>query len=126
LTIPDFVVINANEELEEILKSYVANGVTLMVDSWNPATLPLERIQEFGFTHVRLNPELYLKREIADILTSLRDKDITAYAKDAETEDAIRWLVACGVRHFVSAATGPLVDEESLIRDSLLRERENA
>ena len=96
-----------------------------MVDSWNPETLPLDRIQDFGFTHVRLHPDLYLKREIADILTSLPEQGITAYAKDADTEDAIRWLTACGVKHFVSATTGPLVDEDALIRDSLLREREN-
>ena len=126
LTIPDFVVVHANEELEEILKSYTENGVTLMVDSWNPETLPLERILDFGFTHVRLHPDLYLKREIADILTSLREYDIKVYAKDADTEDAIRWLVACGANHFVSAATGPLVDEETLIREALLREQENA
>ena len=125
LTIPDFVIIRANEELEEILKSYTDIGVTLMVDSWNPATLPLERVLDFGFTHVRLHPDLYLKREIADILTSLREQGVTVYAKDAETEDAIRWLAACGVNHFVSAATGPLIDEESLIRDALLREREH-
>lgn len=125
LTIPDFVIIRANEELEEILKSYTDIGVTLMVDSWNPATLPLERVLDFGFTHVRLHPDLYLKREIADILTSLREQGVTVYAKDADTEDAIRWLAACGVNHFVSAATGPLVDEEALIRDSLLREREH-
>ena len=125
LTIPDFVIIRANEELEEILKSYTDIGVTLMVDSWNPETLPLERVLDFGFTHVRLHPDLYLKREIADILTSLREQGITVYAKDADTEDAIRWLIACGVSHFVSAATGPLIDEESLIRDALLREREH-
>ena len=126
LTIPDYIVIHANEDLEEVLKSYTENGITMMVDSWDPSTLPVERIQDFGFTHVRLRPDLYLKREIADILTSLRENGITVYAKDAETEDAIRWLAACGVKHFVSAATGPLTDEESLIRDALLRERENA
>ena len=125
ITVPDFVIVNANAETEEHFKSYIESGVTLMLDSWNPETLPLDRVKSIGFKYVRLNPEQYLKRETADILTALPQHGITAFAKDADTEDAVRWLVACGVKHFVGASTGQTVDEDEMIREALLRERED-
>ena len=125
LTIPDYVILNADTEAEEMLKSYTEFGVTFMVEGWNPETLPAERLKELGIRYVRPNPTLYLKRETADALSALKDHGITAYAKDADTEDALRWLVACGVKHFVGVSTGHPVDEEELIRDSLLRERDD-
>jgi EAL domain-containing protein (putative c-di-GMP-specific phosphodiesterase class I) len=125
LTVPAFVAVNANPDVEKSLKDCAELGVMLMVDSWDPDTLPLERVKELGFQYVRLHPDQYLKKEIADLLSSLPANGITAYAKDADTEDALRWLVACGVKHFVSVTTGYPVDEDSLIRDSLLRERED-
>lgn len=125
LTVPAFVAVNANPDVEKSLKDCAELGVMLMVDSWDPDTLPLERVKELGFQYVRLHPDQYLKKEIADLLSSLPANGITAYAKDADTEDALRWLVACGVKHFVSVTTGYPVDEDSLIRDSLLRERDD-
>jgi EAL domain-containing protein (putative c-di-GMP-specific phosphodiesterase class I) len=125
LTVPAFVAVNANPDVEKSLKDCAEMGIMLMVDSWDPDTLPLERVKELGFKYVRLHPDQYLKKEIADLLSSLPANGITAYAKDADTEDALRWLVACGVKHFVSVTTGYPVDEDSLIRDSLLRERED-
>lgn len=125
LTVPAFVAVNANPDVEKSLKDCAEMGIMLMVDSWDPDTLPLERVKELGFKYVRLHPDQYLKKEIADLLSSLPANGITAYAKDADTEDALRWLVACGVRHFVSVTTGYPVDEDSLIRDSLLRERDD-
>lgn len=125
LTVPAFVLVNANETVENTLKSCIDKGVRLMLDGWEPEVLPLERIQAVGIQYVRLHPEQYLKKETADILSSLPALGITAYAKDADTEDAIRWLVACGVKHFVGASTGHPVDEDELIRDALLRERDD-
>lgn len=125
LTVPAFVVVNANEAVETTLKSCIEKGAQLMVDAWEPEKLPVERLQAIGIQYVRLHPDQYLKKESADILSALPAAGITAYAKDADTEDAVRWLVACGVKHFVGASTGHPVDEDELIRDALLRERDN-
>lgn len=125
LTVPAFVLENANETVEGTLKSCIEYGVRLMLDGWDPAKIPAERVQAIGIQYVRLHPDQYLKKESADILSALPAMGITAYAKDADTEDAIRWLIACGVKHFFGASTGHAVDEDELIRDALLRERED-
>lgn len=125
LTVPAFVVTDASDVQENTLKSCIEKGVQLMVDDWDPTKLPVERIKEIGIQYVRLHPDHYLKKETADILSALPAQGITAYAKDADTEDAIRWLIACGVKHFVGASTGHPIDEEELIREALLRERED-
>lgn len=126
LTAPASILAENNAEQEEAFKLYAENGVMLMADAWNPETLSLERLKELGIRYVRLDPEFYLKRESADALSALPAQGITAYARDVDSEDAFRWLIACGVKHFVGATTGQLIDEDELIREALLREREDA
>jgi hypothetical protein len=97
-----------------------------MLDDWSPEEVSPEIIDKMGFTHVRPKAELFLKRETADLLTSLIEKGIGVYAKDANSDDAMRWLAACGVRHMRGAGTGVPVDEDEMIREAILRERSHA
>lgn len=123
LTVPQSVVTRGKKETIENLRRYIKKGITLMLDDWQPGEVSLEVIESIGFTHVRPNPEMYLMHENADILVSLPEKGITVYAKDVNDDDALHWLAACGVTHMRGSVTGPLVDEDEMIRDSILRER---
>lgn len=126
LTVPQSVLIDAKRETVENIRRYAKNGVSLMLDDWSPESVSPEVIEKMGFTHVRMQSELFLKRESADILTSLIEKGIGVYAKDVNNDDAKRWLAACGVRHMRGTITGVAVDEDEMIRDALLRERSHA
>lgn len=126
LTVPQSVLIDAKRETVENIRRYARNGVSLMLDDWSPESVSLEVIEKMGFTHVRMQSELFLKRESADILTALIEKGIGVYAKDVNNDDAKRWLAACGVRHMRGTITGMPMDEDELIREALLRERSHA
>jgi EAL domain-containing protein (putative c-di-GMP-specific phosphodiesterase class I) len=126
LTVPQSVLIDAKRETMENIRRYAKLGVSLMLDDWSPEEVSPEIIDKMGFTYVRPKAELFLKRETADLLTSLIEKGIGVYAKDANSDDAMRWLAACGVRHMRGAGTGVPVDEDEMIREAILRERSHA
>ena len=60
------------------------------------------------------------------LITPLNEKGIVVYAKDANSDDAMKWLAACGVDHIRGAVTGVLMDEDEMIREAILRERNHA
>jgi predicted RNA-binding protein with PUA domain len=96
-----------------------------MLDNWTPELVRVDDAIEMGFVAIRPDNSMFLKKESAEILMELIKKGLAVDAKNVEQEDEKRWLVACGVKHFVSVTTGYPVDEDSLIRDSLLRERDD-
>ena len=126
LTVPQSVLIEAKRETVDNIRRYARLGVSLMLDDWSPEEVSLEVIEKIGFTHVRLQSGLFLKRESADALGAVIGKGIGVYAKDVNNDDAMRWLAACGVRHMRGTITGVAVDEDELIRDALLKERSHA
>ncbi len=125
LTIPEEVVLGAGKTVSEVIQRYIRNGIVLMVDNWHPLRMPVEELKEKGFSWVRPDPELYLKQEYAEILSALKVQGITVMAGQVESHDAMLWLAACNVSHMSGALTGVPVTEDELIRDSLLRERNN-
>lgn len=126
LTVPQAALVDAKRETVENIRRYARLGVSLMLDDWSPEDVSLEVIEKIGFAYVRPRAELFLKRETADILTALIEKGIGVYAKDVNHDDAMRWLAACGVTHLRGTITGVAVDEDEMIRDSILRERSHA
>ena len=63
----------------------------------------------------------HLKHETADAIAELEEKGIVLYTDPAQSEDASRWLNACGV-YRANAMNHP-VDEDEMIKETLLRER---
>ena len=94
-----------------------------MIDDWQPEQLSAQEVKALGIEYVRPDPELYLKKEIADILTALPEQGITVYAKGVDDDNILRWLAACGVKHMRGTITGVAVTEDEMIRDEILRER---
>ena len=122
LTIPQAAVVSANKQTADVLRRYLKNGIALMVDDWNPAECTVERLQDFGFRHVRLSPALYFKPETQNTLRMLDSMGIAVYAGKAD-EQAKKWLAACKVRHISVLGETVLMSEDDLIRTLLLKER---
>ena len=76
-----------------------------------------------GFVYLRLDPKLHLKQETANHMTRLRQDGFILLGSGADTHDAMGWLAACGVAYMSGTLSGVVVNDDELIRDSLIRER---
>ena len=76
-----------------------------------------------GFTFLRLAPQTYLKQATANTMNRLRQDGFTLIGGGADSHDLVGWLAACGVSYMSGTIAGVMVNEDDLIRDSLLRER---
>lgn len=126
LTIPEEMVVNASKSRMEVIQRYLRNGVCLLLDDYHPEHLPMDRLKELGFQFVRFAPELYQRQETANAITALRAEGFTVVGKGADTHEILAWLESCGVAYMSGTITGIPVTEEELIRDALLREREES
>lgn len=124
-TIPATLVRDANKGTQEVLERYLRNGIRLLVDEYNPSQLPPERLKDLGFRELRLTPALYLKQETANAMETLRNDGFTLWGGHADTHDVLAWLQACGVVASGGTITGSCVNEDDLIRNSLMREQRN-
>lgn len=124
LTIPEELLLNAGKGRMEVIQRYLRNGVCLLLDNYHPENLPVERLKELGFQYIRFAPELYQQQETANAMTALRLEGFTLIGKGADTHELLAWQEAAGVEYMSGTMTGIPVTEEELIRDSLLRERE--
>lgn len=124
-TVPAALVCDANKGTQEVLERYLRNGIRLLLDDYNPEVLPVERIKELGFRDVRFAPELSLKQETANVMHQLCTEGLTLWGGGADTHDTLAWLQACGVAASSGTITGSEVNEDELIRDSLMREQRN-
>ena len=123
LTIPEKAVLEANKGEAEVISRYLRNGVTLLLDDYHPESLSPAKLKEWGFSHVRLSPEVSQKEMYASDIRALQDRDITVFASCTDHQH-LNWLTDSGVFAVCSALNGPMVEEDELIRESLLRERE--
>ena len=122
LTIPEEVVLKANKGELEVISRYLKNGIELLLDSYHPEAISPARLKELGFSHVRLSPETSAQPIYASDIRALQDRNITVFASCAEHQH-LKWLSDCGVYAISSHFGGEVVDEDTLIRDTLLRER---
>lgn len=123
LTIPMDTILNANKSTTEVIERYLRNGIPLVVEGYDPAKLPMEKLKTMGFTYVRLDPALYLKQETANTMNLLRREGFTLVGGSADNHDILAWLAACGAAYISGTLTGVPVSEDELILDSLAREK---
>ncbi|MBR3778454.1 MAG: EAL domain-containing protein [Clostridia bacterium] len=123
LTIPEKTVLEANKSTAEVIRRYLRNGVTLLLDDYHPESLSPAMLKEWGFSHVRLSPETGTQPVYASDIRALQDRGITVFASCADHQP-LKWLTDSGVFAVCSPVNGPAVEEDELIRESLLRERE--
>jgi EAL domain-containing protein (putative c-di-GMP-specific phosphodiesterase class I) len=123
LTVPEELVRTANKATQEILSRYLRNGIVLVLDGYRPGGIPLEQLQELGFTHLRPAPDTFLQQETANALLGLTRKGFTLLGGNADTPDACAWLLDCGARYVSGTVTGVCVSEDELIRDALAGEK---
>ncbi len=122
LTIPAKTLATLSKTNTEILGRYMRNGVEFVVDKYDPATLPAERLLELGLKCVRLDPSLYVIHETVDELTKLYEQGFTVLGGRADEPETLTWLIASGVLCSSGTVTGKLVNEDEMILDSLARE----
>jgi len=127
LTIPVDVVLNANKHTTELIERYLRNNVRLVLDGYDPEAhgekLPAEKLKAMGFVYLRIAPQKYMKQETANAMNRLRMDGFTLIGGNADTHDIVGWLAACGVAYMSGTISGVTVNEDELIRDSLIRER---
>ncbi len=122
LTIPAAFVAEANKGICEMIARYNRNDVALLLDGYAPEQFGPEKIQELGFRYVRFARSTYLNQNTAAAMKALQQSGIEIVGGDADSDDVIAWLHACGCRCISGPFTGKLMDEETLIRDALTLE----
>lgn len=127
LTLPMDTLYNATKHTTELIERYLRNGIRLVLDGYDPEKhgekFPAEKLKAMGFVYLRLAPESYMKQATANVMYRLRQEGFKLIGGGADTHDVLGWLAACGVSYMSGTITGVVVNEDELIRDSLIRER---
>jgi len=119
ITLPESVYLNATKTRKEIIGRYLRNGVALVLDDYHPDKIDYAELVEMGFRYLRLAPELYVVRETAEIMQTLRQNGFTLLGKTADSYDRMVWQLASGVAATCGTVTGVPVTEDELIRSQL-------
>lgn len=122
MTIPTSLLAETTKANLEIVERYLRNGICLVADDYDPAILPMERLRELGFRHVRPAPALYGKPELALEMTRMYQAGFVLLGGEVESNEILQWLDKCHVHCSSGAITGPVVSEDEWIRDALARE----
>ena len=125
LLIPAETVMNAGKGVTEVFTRYLRNGICLVVDQYRPNALPMERLKELGFTHVRLAEDLYLQKTTANAMYELKKAGFTLIGGGADAPELLKWQLESGIAFTGGTMTGVPTDEDELIRDALMKERLN-
>lgn len=122
LTMPENVYKNATKTMLEVVKRYIRAGITIMLDDCHPEGLDTDALFEYGIQNIRIAPELYCNKETAEWIEGLNEKGFKVYGKNADSADVLSWLVSCKVICSSGTITGLEVNENELVRDTLMRE----
>lgn len=123
LTIPEKTVLKAGKGLCETISRYLHSGICLVLDGYHPDAIPAERLKELGFTHLRLDPELYMKQTTANTMYDLRKAGFTLLGSGADTYDLLAWQLAAGTVFCSGTITGEVKTEDEIIREAILKSR---
>ena len=123
LTVPESVLKKGNKATVETLSRYLRNGIVLVLDGYHPEDIPPKLLQELGFTHLRLASELHLQQQTANAMENLRRMGFVLLGGNADSPDALAWLLDSGVCFAGGTMTGVQVSEDELIRDALAAEK---
>lgn len=123
ITLPEETFLKINKAQKEIVGRYLRAGVSIVLDGYHPDKYDYKDLIKLGFRHVRIAPELYLQRETAALMQTLRDNGFILIGGGADTHDLLAWQVACGTTAISGTLSGVPVTEDELIRDCLLADR---
>lgn len=116
---------NGTKSVMEVLERYVRNGISLVIDGYNPEQVSPEVLQTLGIDQVRLSPDLYMRQESCKWMKRLKTHNIRVIAGEVNTHEVQAWLAANGVEYMGGTITGMTRSENELIRDALARELES-
>lgn len=125
LTIPQSVLIEADQATIEFINQILDDGIPLILDNYRPNELSTERIAEIGISSIRFASDLYLQKETANQMTMLKNDGFQIVGGHADSHDVIAWLESSGAAFMSGALTGELVDEETMIKELLLKEQDD-
>ena len=125
LSIPMNVLIDMDKQTDDFIQRLIDAGVSLNVDDYDPSLLSMEQLAELGIYSVRFKSSLYLSTEIANVMTVMKNNGFRIIGGNADSEDVVTWLNACGATFMSGNATGELMDEETLIKALLAKEQDN-
>ena len=123
MTVPAELIAKTSKTNLEIMERYLRNGMALLVDGYDPAVLPMDKLKAMGFTYLRLAPSLYNKPETALAMTQLHQAGFVLLGGGVEDHDTLAWLEKCHMSYGSGSITGLEVSEDELIRDALAREK---
>lgn len=123
LTVPATILANANKATVETIARYLRNGIVLVLDGYYPEAITPKLIQQLGFTHLRLAGDRHLLQQTANSMAELRRMGFTLLGGDADSPDALAWLLDSGACLVSGTMTGVPVSEDELIRDALAAEK---
>ena len=123
LTVPETVLQDASPVTLELIRHYNHNGIRLVLDGYHPDVTSDEQLRDLEFTCVRFASELNLQQQTVQRMEELRERGFTILGSGADSQDVLAWLAVRGVDCTSGALTGQAVDEDTMIRDCLLRER---
>lgn len=113
LTLSEKEIANVNA-LKEI-------GLEILLDDWDPALFPLEKVREIGWNRVRPEPYLLRDKGARALFSSLPGIGMTVYAKGVDDRELKNELFEIGFSYLTGAITSIDTDEETLIRDLLAK-----
>lgn len=115
--------LSLNKGQTEVVCRYLRNGLCILLDGYHPGNIPAEQLREQGFTHLRMDPELYGKQASANELTRLKRMGFTLVGGEADSQEGLAWQLENGIAFTGGTFTGPVTGEDDMIRTALAKER---
>lgn len=99
LTVPESI-LKEDRLVCECLSEYIAQGIVLVLDEYDPDNVPEALIREIGFTHVRIARDCYTQQDINNRIQELKSHGITVIDWPAgeaylSEEELIKDLLSC-------------------------------
>jgi len=123
LTISENFLLEANKAVQETVARYLRNGIELVLDGFHPEAWEPERLKELGFRYLRLPSDCGMESELADSIQALKTWGFTILGSGVDSAKLRDWLLKNGVQTVSGPITGPLVMEDEVIRDGIMRRR---
>lgn len=123
LTVSESFLLNAPKAVQETVSRYLRNGVEIVLDGFHPDAWEPEKLKELGLRYLRLAPECAMQPDTADSIQALKTWGFTILCSDVDSAAMKDWLFKNGVSTVSGPITGPLVMEDEIIRDSIVRQQ---
>lgn len=124
LLIDEQVVKQANKGVKETIARYVRNGIVLVLDNFHPESWESEELKELGIQYLRLAPETNMLPETADSVQILKTWGFSILAADVDSAKMRKYLFQSGVEALSGPITGPIMSEDEMIRDGIMRQQD--